>query len=201
MPSPEFNLPGVLAQSGAGKDPCVGRRILAFALLVGVLAVSACARGTIPAMQPAPDFDALRLSLGPVIACRSVPVTTADSAAVLLDLVEGPSEEKSRRVMVGYDSLGDPLYLTIMVQETTRFGVERTHAIAARFSPSMFGNRFVAQDANEGSGANPQQGGTAVRPTVETTDLSPAELQRAHSLASRIWQLPCRHGPSRGNES
>jgi len=128
--------------------------------------------------------------------CQPLPVTGADSAAAVLRFVDGNDESEPRETLVGYDSAGIALYLTVFAQEMTVSGKTLAHAIVARFGSDAFGARSLLGDQTGGGSLRLLERGDTVGKAIPGSRLlTGVELNRARLLAAWIWNLPCRHGP------
>lgn len=145
--------------------------------------------------QIADTFDPLRHPSGRML-CQPLSVGTADSAQVVLRFFDAKDEAELRETLVGYDSAGAPLYLTVFAQEMTVSGKTRVHAIVARFGTDPFGGRsLLGDETGDGSIRLGERGDTTGIAIPGSRLLTAVELDRARLLAVWIWNLPCRHGP------
>lgn len=143
-------------------------------------------------------FDALGPPVGQRMLCHPIPVTPADSAAVLLRFLDGRDELEPRETMIAYDSAGAPLYITVFAGEVTSSGQKRIHAIAARLGAGAFGDRSTLGDTTGGGEMGlVERRNSALGPVPGSTPLTESEIARARFLAARLWDLSCRNGPPR----
>jgi hypothetical protein len=133
----------------------------------------------LPPKPELPDrfFDAPQ---GP-IACRPIAVTPADSAAALLEFIDG--ESRPRETLAAYDSAGTPLYMTVHVTEPPSTN-SVSHSVAVRFSAGGYYLRVE----------RPVRSGSVIAEAAHITDqveLSAAEFAKSKELAIWLWDHRC----------
>lgn len=177
----------VLLKASARSGPSARRRVASNTVLSIACFLLFCVRPL--SAQGLDEYDALRLPSGPAMMCYPVTIGPADSAAAVLHLIDGDPAASPRDVMVAYDSLGNPLYLTVRARWKVDAGGALLHAVAARLAPTEHGFLVVAPSAAAGAGGDEPPNQTEPVPT----SLSPSDLARARTLADRLWSFPCRN--------
>lgn len=151
-------------------------------LAIGVfLTVAALAAAAPIGAQAA---DALDMLAPPttVMMCRSHPPAPEDSAAVVLEFVDGAEQPHGRKSLVAYDSLGGPLHATIIASHPSTNGGFTITGIGVRFAGDVRGGWRMAAILTPGAGS----------PTREkSVSLTDAEVARARELAVWFWDHRC----------
>ena len=151
-------------------------------------AVALLAAGLHAAVAPAParaqtadTLDLLALPR-PVMMCQSLPPTPEDSAAVVLQFLDGVERPDPRKSLVAFDSAGTPLYATFIAAQSTTDGARTVHGIGVRFfGADRSGTRVIASRGPRDS----------VATRADSVSLTDAEVARARELAVWFWNHRC----------
>lgn len=174
------------------------------AVVLGIASALVATTGRLNAQ--ARKFDPLVLPNGGPMACRSFPVTPADSAAIVLDIADDGPGQRGRESVAAYDSLGTPLYILVTASEGTPAALTRMHIVAMRFMPVSSGARITvasdgtivadttagARDAEPGSVPLPRSGG-GLPPGAKL--LADSETVQVRRLAGWFWDHRCGRKP------
>lgn len=145
-------------------------------LAVGLHAAVAPARA-----QAADTLDVLAPPR-PVMMCQSLPPTPEDSAAVVLQFLDGVERPLPRKSLVAFDSAGTPLYATIIAAQSTPDGGHTVHGVGVRFfGADRGGTRVIASRGPRDS----------VATRADSVSLTDAEVARARELAVWLWNRRC----------
>ena len=121
-------------------------------------------------------FDA---PVGP-IACRTLEITAADSAASVLEFIDG--EVNARETLAAFDSAGVPLYMTVQMTESTP-PVEVSHNVVVRFR-GMGEYLRIEKPFKDGKFV---EDGARIMNAPLTAD----EMTRSEQLAVWLWDHRC----------
>jgi len=114
-------------------------------------------------------------------ACHAIEATAADSAASLVEFIDG--ELNPREAMVAFDSAGAPLYMTVQMTERTPL-LEVSHNVLVRFK--VLGEYLrIEKPFRNGKVVN-----EAARITLDEA-LLPDEMTRSQQLAEWLWDHGC----------
>jgi len=153
-------------------------------LRLGVVLFCLAAHSVRSGAQTNTGFDALS-SPAQVMVCRTLPVTSADSAAFVYEFFDGALGSSDwRRSLIAYDSSGAPAYMTLFAPETDAKGKSRVHMLAVRFHPHAKGARIIVQRPDSLSGL-------AVPQAPREEALVDGELERTKAFAQLLWTRRC----------
>lgn len=169
------------ARRGAAPPAAGGRRRSPLLGAVALLAAGLHAAGGAARAQAADTLDVLAPPR-PVMMCRSLPPTPEDSAAVVLQFLDGVERPHPRKSLVAFDSAGTPLYATIIAAQSTADGGHTVHGIGVRFfGADRGGTRVIASRGPRDS----------VATRADSVSLTDAEVARARDLAVWFWNRRC----------
>jgi hypothetical protein len=114
------------------------------------------------------------------LACRPIAITSADSAASLLEFIDG--DARPRETLAAYDSAGIPLYMTVHLTDQSSTSAV-SHNVAVRFS---LGGVYVRVERAVKDGAVIAEGAR-----MTEADLTTTEFQQSKELASWLWNHRC----------
>ena len=130
-----------------------------------------------PMKVPEHFFDA---PVGPIM-CRPVDITAADSAASVLEFVDG--EVSARETLVAFDSSGVPLYMTVQMTEFLP-PVSVSHNVLVRFR--VIGEYLRIE--------KPFKDGKVIDEAARITSnegLTSDEMTKSEQLAVWLWNHRC----------
>jgi hypothetical protein len=121
-------------------------------------------------------FDA---PVGP-FACREIKTSPADSAASILEFIDG--EANARETLVAYDSAGLPLYMTVQMTESSP-SIDVSHNVVVRFK--ALGEYLRIE--------KPFKDGKFVEEAARFTDdpLTANEMMKSEQFAVWLWNHRC----------
>ena len=142
-------------------------------LLPLVIAASAEAQMKLPANFFDPP--------GLVFACHALDATPADSAASILEFIDG--EVSARETLAAFDSVGVPLYMTVQMTESIP-PTAVSHNVLVRFD--VIGEYLRIE--------KPIKDGKIIDEAARITlseELSPDEMKKSRQLAVWLWDNRC----------
>ena len=116
-----------------------------------------------------------------VFACHALEPGAADSAASILEFIDG--EVNARETLVAFDSVGVPVYMTVHMTESVP-PVAVSHNVLVRFA---LGGEYLRIE-------KPIRDGKIVDEAARITlseELSPDEMKKSQQLAVWLWDHRC----------
>lgn len=116
-----------------------------------------------------------------IFACHAIDAGPADSAASILEFIDG--ESTARETLVAFDSVGVPLYMTVQMTESAP-SVAVSHNVLVRFA--VVGEYLrIEKPFKDGRAID-----EAARITL-TEELNPDDMKKSRQLAVWIWDHRC----------
>lgn len=134
--------------------------------------------------------DPLSIPKGTLL-CHSVRTDPADSTAFLFQYIDGNDSTRQRLSMIGFDSVGAPLYMMVSAPAENARGERLTYVFTVQFFPKAQGGRLISFDETppQVAGAKRADSVTHRKPIEET--LTDAEVAHAKVLAEWFWVHRC----------
>lgn len=134
--------------------------------------------------------DPLSIPKGTLL-CHSVRTDPADSTAFLFQYIDGNDSIRKRLSMIGFDSVGTPLYMMVSAPAESARGERLTYVFTVQFFPKAQGGRLISFD-EASSQIEGEKGADSVahRKPIEET-LTDAEVAHARVLAEWFWIRRC----------
>jgi hypothetical protein len=128
---------------------------------------------------------------GPVIMCRQMPTTPADSAAFGFQFMDGNGSDEQRTSFAAFDAEGKPLYMMVYAPGQDARGEQAKHIVVVRFFPKGTGEWAVIPNGLT-SQAPPVGGADSLsRAKTPEKELTDSEIAHARVLAGWFWAHRC----------